>query len=137
MNRNAEFDIFLSHTFGDKELVERAVADIRLAGRSVYVDWLTDAQLDRSRVDANTADLLRNRIKRCGSLFFAVSTRSPLSKWMPWELGYADAWSGRVFIFPLDDKATVMARAGVSPALSDRRPEEPRCLRRSARAESA
>src|SRR5260221_3312954 len=101
----AEYDIFLSHAFCDQAVV-RAVHDQLVdAGYSVYVDWIEDVHLDRGAVDAATAELLRARMRRCGALFFCVSTRSPLSKWMPWELGFADARVGRVFVFPLDDGA--------------------------------
>lgn len=108
--RAADYDIFLSHAYCDRDLVEQAHAELEGAGYSVYVDWIEDATLDRSAVDERTADLLRRRMQRCGSLFFAVSTRSPLSRWMPWELGYGDAWTGRVFVFPLDDNAADWAK---------------------------
>lgn len=41
-------------------------------------------------------------MKQSESLFFATSTSSPDSKWMPWELGYFDGLrQGRIAIVPL------------------------------------
>lgn len=71
-------------------------------GQSVYVDWMDDPQLDRSRVTPATANLLRARMRSSESMLYATSETSPSSKWMPWELGYFDGLrSGRVAILPL------------------------------------
>ena len=70
-------------------------------GYSVYLDWIQDSQLDRTKVDKATADLLRRRMKQCRSLFFGTSDISPSSKWMPWECGYFDGVKGKVAICPI------------------------------------
>lgn len=96
------FDIFLSHSIQDAELIAGVKAFLEADGWSVYVDWIDDAQLDRTRVTAATAELLRNRMQSCNSLLFATSEASPSSRWMPWELGYFDGMRrGRVAILPL------------------------------------
>lgn len=58
------FDIFLSHSFYDAELVLGVRAILQRAGESVYVDWIDDPELDRSRVSMRTAARLDSR---CGS----------------------------------------------------------------------
>ena len=44
-----EYDIFLSHSSLDKKLVLTLVNLFNEAGYSVYVDWIEDTQLDRSK----------------------------------------------------------------------------------------
>lgn len=96
-----EYDIFMSHSYLDAEEVLGLKQLIEDFGYSVYVDWIEDKQLDRAKVDKNTADTLRNRMCCCRSLFFATSKNSSNSKWMPWELGYFDARRGKVAILPI------------------------------------
>jgi hypothetical protein len=96
------FDIFLCHSFKDAELVLGAKALLEQLGRSVYVDWVDDPLIDRSKVTAGTAELLRERMQACRSLVYAKSPTSPDSKWMPWELGYFDGLRGsNIAIMPL------------------------------------
>jgi hypothetical protein len=101
-----EFDIFLSHSYLDANLVAGLKIDIEEMGYSVYVDWIQDGQLDRTKVDKETANLLRSRMKQCKSLFYATSDNSSSSKWMPWECGYFDGVKGRVAICPIAMQGT-------------------------------
>lgn len=96
------FDVFLSHSFLDAEVVYGVVRVLESQGLSVYVDWIVDRQLSRENVSSSTAGILRSRMRQCNSLIFAVSDGSPASKWMPWELGYFDGMRGdRIAIMPL------------------------------------
>lgn len=102
-NLNKTYDIFLSHSFRDADLIlglkEYLESEFNL---TVYVDWIEDSQLNRSSVNRETADLLRTRMRACRSLIYAVSSNSNESKWMPWELGYFDGHkSGKVAIMPI------------------------------------
>lgn len=45
------FDIFLSHSIKDRELVYGVKVLLEEMHYSVYVDWVDDEQLDRERVD--------------------------------------------------------------------------------------
>lgn len=99
---DTSFDIFMSHSFKDAEVIAGIKILIENTGLRVYVDWMEDAQLDRSQVTAETAQILRQRMSHCGFLLYATSEASPDSKWMPWELGYFDGLKGgRVGIFPI------------------------------------
>lgn len=96
------FDIFLSHSYEDAEVVAGLKILIEKEGLSVYVDWIEDAQAERSKVTAATAEMLRQRMQHCRFLLFATSKVSPNSKWMPWELGYFDGLrQNRVGILPI------------------------------------
>lgn len=106
--RTGEYDVFLSHAFKDAELIVGIKRKLEKEfGYSVYVDWIDDSQLDRSKVTSATAELLRARMKRCRCLFYAVTPNCVLSKWMPWECGYFDGKKNRVAILPLTERATV------------------------------
>lgn len=97
-----EFDIFLSHSTKDKELVVGTKLILEDLGYSVYVDWIEDHKMDRSKVSKKTAEILQKRMQKCKSLFYAFSTNSSESKWMPWECGYFDGIkNGKVAVLPI------------------------------------
>ncbi len=97
-----EYDIFLSHSFSDAEIILGVKRIIEEQGRSVYVDWIEDKGLDRKNVTAATAGILRHRMRSCKSLIYATSQNSSQSKWMPWELGYFDGFRPeKVSILPI------------------------------------
>jgi hypothetical protein len=103
----AHFDVFLSHSSEDAEVVAGVKALVEADGLSVYVDWLEDPQLDRSRVTPATAEVLRTRMNHCRYLVYASSRSSSTSRWMPWELGYFDGRRpGSVGILPVVGSST-------------------------------
>lgn len=97
------YDIFLSHSFSDATEIRKIKQLLEDYGYEVYVDWIEDPHLDRSKVTKQTAQRIRTRMCCCRSLFFATSSNSSNSKWMPWELGFSDAFSGKVAIMPILD----------------------------------
>lgn len=98
----ATFDVFLSHSILDAELVLGAKLRLEDQGFTVYVDWITDRHLDRTKVSPSTAKTLRARMKQSTMLVYVHSSNASLSKWCPWELGYFDALKGgNVFIMPI------------------------------------
>lgn len=100
------FDIFLSHSMVDAELVLGIKVLLETEGQKVYVDWIDDQALERDRVTAKTADVLRKRMRQSESLLYVATENAPKSKWMPWELGYFDGFkNGGVAILPVLDKS--------------------------------
>ncbi|MFC8752688.1 TIR domain-containing protein [Pseudomonas oryzihabitans] len=100
------FDIFLSHSMVDAELVLGIKVLLEAEGQKVYVDWIDDQALERDRVTAKTADVLRKRMRQSESLLYVATENAPKSKWMPWELGYFDGFkNGGVAILPVLDKS--------------------------------
>lgn len=96
------FDIFLSHAREDAEIVLGVVGLLELLGKTVYVDWISDVQLDRSRVTSLHADVLRYRMRSSASMLYLTTANSAQSVWMPWELGYFDGHKpGHVAILPV------------------------------------
>ena len=103
----SNYDIFLSHSKMDENLVLGAKSILEKKGYTVYVDWIDDPQLDRSKVNRKTADVLRIRMRSCKLMFYLHTKSASLSKWCPWELGYFDGYTypvPRVFIYPLMDE---------------------------------
>ena len=98
------FDIFLCHSYLDAELVLGLKSIIEDLEHSVYVDWVVYEEIDRSSVSRATAELLRERMAKSATLFFATSSTSARSKWMPWECGYFDGLKGKVAVCPLVDE---------------------------------
>jgi hypothetical protein len=100
-SENDRFDVFLSHSYRDAEEIIGLQQTLQDYGFTVYVDWIVDRQLDRSKVTTETAELLRKRMRSCSSLLYVVSVNSPKSVWMPWELGYFDGLHGKVAVVPV------------------------------------
>lgn len=100
------YDIFLSHSSLDADVILGLKVVLERHGLRVYVDWIDDPLLDRSKVTPETADALRKRMGACRALFYAYSPNSANSKWMPWELGYFDGHGGRVGIVPVTEFAS-------------------------------
>ncbi|MCH8475192.1 MAG: toll/interleukin-1 receptor domain-containing protein [Opitutales bacterium] len=97
------YDIFLSHSFRDADLILGVKLKLEDHGHTVYVDWVEDPQLDRSKVSKVTAEKLRHRMNSCKCLCYATTPSSSESKWMPWECGYMDGKKNRVAILPLTE----------------------------------
>jgi hypothetical protein len=98
---HTSFDIFLSHSFLDKDEVEGSYIELSNQGYSVYVDWIIDPELDRNNVTKKSATLIRSRLKSSKTLLLAVSVNATVSKWMPWELGYVDGNTNKCAIIPI------------------------------------
>lgn len=111
LNENAQifeskkiYDIFLSHSYLDKELVYALVRLFNKAQYSVYVDWMFDTELDRSSVNKRTSEVLRARMDSSKGLAYVATNNTAQSKWCPWELGYEDGKTkGRCAILPILD----------------------------------
>ncbi|PKN76057.1 MAG: toll-Interleukin receptor [Candidatus Cloacimonetes bacterium HGW-Cloacimonetes-2] len=98
------YDIFLSHSYRDAKMILKIKRIIEDMGFSIYVDWIDDPQLDRTNVKPDTADLIRNRIDSSRCLIYVTTENSVDSKWMPWELGYADgAKGGLAAVLPVSE----------------------------------
>lgn len=96
-----QFDVFLSHSFLDRDVVGGLYVLLTRQGLSVYVDWIIDPDLDRTKVTKATAEKVRMRMKMCDSLLYAISSNASVSRWMPWELGYLDGRKERCALVPV------------------------------------
>ncbi|WP_299886938.1 TIR domain-containing protein [uncultured Lacinutrix sp.] len=101
INKTERFDIFLSHSFLDKDEVYGIYIELSNRGYKVYVDWIVDSHLNRNKVTKESAELVRNRLKYSKTLLLALSPSASMSKWIPWELGYVDGNTNSCAIFPI------------------------------------
>lgn len=102
INKKDKFDIFLSHSYKDRDIIPRLKKALEDMKYTVYVDWITDRLLNRKNVNTKTAEILQTRMKQSSCLLYATSENSADSKWMPWELGYFDGLKDkRVAILPI------------------------------------
>lgn len=98
----SHYDVFLSHAYQDADAIHGVRSIMESLGLTVYVDWIDDDALDRTRVTSKTAQVLRERMKTSSCLVYAHSANASQSVWMPWELGYFDALKPHhVWILPL------------------------------------
>ncbi len=96
------YNLFISHSFSDKELVAGFYHLFNRAGYKVYIDWIEDdKKLNRSRVTSDTAALIKSRINASEGTAYVSTSNSTSSKWCPWELGVADGMKGKVCILPV------------------------------------
>lgn len=99
-------DIFMSHAFGDPDLILGVTKTIEDLGYTVYLDWRDDPTLDRKNITAATAAKLRERMRSSKCLFFATTEHTSNSRWMPWELGFKDGHNTRTAILPFSESGT-------------------------------
>ena len=88
----AEVTIFLSHSHKDRDLIKPAIAFLRSHNVKVYVDWLDEGMPDT--VSGETAKKIKERIQQHKKFLVMVTENSKDSRWVPWELGYADPTKG-------------------------------------------
>ena len=87
-----QYDVFLSHSSLDSDLVLQLLSILNSKGLTVYVDWVEDqTALKRYLTSADTAKVLIERIKSSRVILYVKTSQSALSLWTPWELGYAQA----------------------------------------------
>jgi len=98
---NRNFDIFLSHSFSDKDILLGLKTNLESYGYTIYVDWIEDYGMDRINVTADNVYWIKQRMKASKCLLYAASSNSSHSKWMPWETGYMDGFTGKVAIIPV------------------------------------
>lgn len=95
------YDIFLSHSSRDADIILGVLDSLNDLGYSVYIDWIDDPQLNRSNITKGTANTLRVRMNQSKSLLYATTQHASTSKWMPWELGYMDGKKDTAAILPI------------------------------------
>lgn len=98
----ATIDAFLSHSHHDRDMVMMFIDFMaRVLNVSIYVDWADTAM---PRVTSGiTADQIKSQIEQ-HPLFFVFGTdRAFGSRWVPWEVGIADAKKTRshILIWPV------------------------------------
>jgi len=102
-SRSAVGSTFLSHSSKDEDLVVGATKVLENHGGHVYVDE-KDPDMPPSTSE-KTAELLKERITQSRKFVLLTSENSKESRWVPWELGFADGKKGlsNIALFPASD----------------------------------
>ena len=99
-----KYDLFLSHSSFDSELLLSLKSVLNHSNVNVYVDWVSDRNaLKRELTNANTANTIIERLKSSKALLYIHTQASQNSKWTPWELGFFHALKGKICIYNPDN----------------------------------
>jgi hypothetical protein len=100
--------VFLSHSHLDRANLSGAIALLDICEAPAYLDY-EDEHLPLS-TSAATADGLRRAIDSCKRMIVAASGQLRLSRWVPWEIGYADGSKGlaTVALLPIEREGSVV-----------------------------
>ena len=99
--RAAHYDIFLSQTIRDAEIVLGVYDLLTCAGYKVFCDWIEAPKSDRSKVTPANASFVRSIMCISDTLLFLDTEGAAQSLWMCWELGWFDAAKGTVGVLPV------------------------------------
>jgi len=99
------YDLFISHSSSDYDLIIRLKAILNSLGLNVYIDWVSDRNaLKRELTNISTAKAIIERLKSSKSLLYIHTESSLQSQWTPWELGYFHALKGnRICVYTPND----------------------------------
>ena len=95
--------LFLSHSHHDADIVEKVEAVLARQGVSLFIDW-KDKGMPKI-TGPNTARALKSRMWACKKFLLLATNNALASRWVPWELGVADAMNrlNNVLIVPVED----------------------------------
>ena len=97
------YDVFLSHSHIDQELIFAFKNMLESADLTVYVDWLIESDRAGKSVTAANAQTIRTRMNQCSKMIYLHTKNASESKWCPWEVGFFDALKGDVTVALIDD----------------------------------
>lgn len=94
------YDLFLSHSYRDKDKLIELKDKLNALGLNVYMDWVNDKdELIRAQTSADTAAVITERIKASKAILYVHTNSSLESKWTPWELGFAYAIGQPILVY--------------------------------------
>lgn len=97
------YDLFLSHSYRDKDKLIELKNTLNALGLNVYMDWVNDKdELIRTLTSKDTATVITERIKASKAILYVHTNSSMNSKWTPWELGFAYAIGKPVLVYKVE-----------------------------------
>ena len=97
----ARYDIFLSQTIRDAEVVLGVFVILTELGFTVFCDWIAEPDSERSAVTPGHAKFIRSTMEISDTLLFLDTEAADQSLWMCWELGWFDGRKGLVAVLPV------------------------------------
>jgi hypothetical protein len=99
-----DFDVFISHSVSNGQLVDNLVQKLNEIGLVAFVDWKSDREdLKRSKLNSYTADVLRLRMRQSKCLILIRTKESDSSIWVSWELGYFSALGRKMAALTIEE----------------------------------
>lgn len=94
---------FLCHSHKDQTFAKGLQTLLAEDGWDVYIDWQDDEM--PSSPNKQTATNIKSKIKIVDWFLFLATPNSTVSRWCPWEIGYADAVKAneKILIVPTTD----------------------------------
>lgn len=100
LERMKTYDLFLSHSSVDSELLLRLKSVLNHININVYIDWVNDRNaLKRELTNVNTANAIIERLKASKALLYVHTDAGLNSRWTPWELGFFHALKNKVCVY--------------------------------------
>lgn len=100
--------VFLSHSHLDvqdlsNEDIRALIVLLMEFADDIYIDWLDPEMPDEPCEE--TAKRLQEKINDCDRFLLVATTNAISSRWVPWELGYADNAKGvnNISVIPIAD----------------------------------
>lgn len=104
LEQNKKYDLFLSHSSTNKDLLLGVKTMLNSLNFNVYIDWINDKEsLKRTLTNADTAHVIIERLKACDALMFVYTEDSLKSLWTPWEIGYFHSLKGKICVYYPDE----------------------------------
>src|SRR5450830_1080378 len=96
---------FLCHSHLDADLVKGTINLLNNDGWNVYVDW-ADSSMP-AIPNRETAQLIQKKIVALNYFLFLATPNSMVSRWCPWEIGYATGEKpiDNILIIPTTDRS--------------------------------
>jgi len=107
---DGRFDVFLSHSHIDKEIILAFSKMLNSTGLKVYIDWIVDKDRGGKTITAENARIIRKRMKQCNTMIYLHTPNAAQSKWCPWEIGFFDAYRNEISVALISD--TIRATTG-------------------------
>ena len=85
---NKTYDLFISHSYLDKEIINALYYTFEACGYTVFIDWKNEKLMDRNQVSKQVAKKLKIYMANCKGLLYIATENSSNSKWCPWDSRY-------------------------------------------------
>lgn len=119
LEQNKRYDLFLSHSSLDTEVLLELKTTLNTADINVFIDWVSDrSSLKRELTNVNTANVIVERLKNSSALMYIHTIASLNSKWAPWEIGYFHALKNKICVYFKDNTETIPPYLEIYPTAS-------------------
>lgn len=114
IHKENKYDVFISHSSNDKELVREVIKKLNNKGMSCYCDWSLDNEfLKRQYISQYTKEVLKLRMEQSNELIYIKTTNSTKSDWVNFELEYFKALNKNISTINTVDDITKLKKFNI------------------------